>query len=154
MLQLFLRSAEDTDKRARWAANRASGSFPSKGKGTGNAPGTQEALSLTNALTLVCKTKRCNALVHKKAATRQATLAGRKHFEPGDGCGSRLCTKGRFREPRFQAAQNRMRAQLAEGSRLAVLWPSDTLDKSIVLANQPPHPPADQPPSPTSPTNE
>ena len=97
MLQLFLRSASNTDKLGRWQANRARGSFPGKGMGKGNARGTHEALLLSNALTLVCKTTRCSALIHKKMATRHAVAAGREHYEPGDGCGSRLCAKGRYR---------------------------------------------------------
>ena len=133
MLQLFLRSASNTDKLGRWQANRARGSFPGKGMGKGNARGTHEALLLSNALTLVCKTTRCSALIHKKMATRHAVAAGREHYEPGDGCGSRLCAKGRYREPRFLARQSQMRAQLASDARLVVLWPNDTRDDHTVL---------------------
>lgn len=116
------------EARRRWADNRARGWFPTKGLGTGSAPGSEESRQRARTLTLVCVG--CGALVNRARARLAAHTAGRTLFVPGDGCASRTCSC-HYRPARFACSQRRMASAVASGERLLICWQHDIHDGEI-----------------------
>lgn len=109
------------EQRAEWEARRACwrwGRYPRPG----TAETTKEALKVAHGQTLLCRVPACRSLVDLQSARRIARAAGRSRFEPGDGCGSRCCSRKHWKA-RFHAQQLKMASALRDGSRVLVLWP-------------------------------
>ena len=119
-----------------WAAARAR-HHPNGRAQRGEAEGTARALAAAQSLTLVCARVDCNALVHLPAARRQAIKEGRDEFEPGDGCGSKTCSRGNFRPGQFKRNQYRMAAALELPSgpkrRHLVKWPESLAAREVLV---------------------
>ena len=123
------------EQRAIWEARRASfrhGRYPRPG----TADSTKEALKAAHGHTLLCRVPDCRSLVDLQSARRIARAADRRHFEPGDGCGSRCCSRKHWKA-RFRAQQLKMAAALRDGKRVLVLWPEST-EGRVTLSIAPP----------------
>lgn len=118
------------DAHTEWAEARARHHPYGSRARRGHAAGTLRAIGTAQALTLRCK--RDGALVHAQSARRQARAAGRDKYEPGDGCGSRLCSSN-FRPAQFIRGQEAMAAGLACGERLLIAWPVGLSATEVVL---------------------
>ena len=120
------------EARDRWAANRASGWFPTKGLGVGGAPGSEASRQRHRLLTLVCGAPGCTALVNRARARQHAHKAGRTSFAAGDGCASRVCSRA-FRVKRFQQAQAKVCREVEAGERLLMRWQARLDDRDVWL---------------------
>jgi len=120
------------EARDRWAANRASGWFPTKGVGVGGAPGSEASRQRHRLLTLVCGAPGCTALVNRARARQHAHKAGRTSFAAGDGCASRVCSRA-FRAKRFQQAQAKVAREVEAGERLLMRWQAGLDDHEVWL---------------------
>jgi len=112
------------EQRAVWAARRACfwyGRYPRPG----TAETTKAALRAAHAQTLLCRVPECRALVDLQSARRVAQAAGRRSFQPGDGCSSRCCSRKHWKS-RFRQQQLKMATALRDGSRVLVLYPEST----------------------------
>ena len=118
------------EARVRWADNRASGWFPTKGVGRGRAPGSEAARQRARTLTAVCLRPGCDALVTMARARQQARAAGRHLLAPGDGCASQTCSRS-WRPQRFKRAQRATADAIERGERLLVCWPADASDRDV-----------------------
>ena len=111
-------------QRAVWAERRARfwyGRYPHPG----TAQSTQNALKAAHGQTLLCMEPECRAIVDLQSARAVAHAAGRRTFQPGDGCASRRCSRKHWRG-RFRQQQLKMATALRDGSRTLVLWPPTT----------------------------
>ena len=90
--------------------------------GTGNRPGSIEALLAAKLPLVLCGREGCCALVQLHAV-RRAARAARRDFEPGDGCSARSCIR-RYRPTRFTATQRRWVAQLLADERPLAVRPT------------------------------
>ena len=113
---------------AQWAANRARGSFPTKGCGKGRAPGSEDARQRWRTLLFVCSS--CEALVSRARALQHARRTGRLVVLAGDGCASSSCSTD-YRNARFVHTQRRYASELHDGSRLLVRPPTATDDRDV-----------------------
>lgn len=112
------------EQRAVWEERRAcwrQGRYPRPG----TAESTMAALRAAHAQTLLCRVPECRSLVDLQSARRGAHAAGRRSFQPGDGCANRCCSAKHWRG-RFRQQQSKMAAALKDGSRTLVLWPEST----------------------------
>ena len=112
------------EQRAVWEARRACwrwGRYPPPG----TAESTQNALKAAHGQTLLCMEPECRAIVDLQSARAVAHAAGRRTFQPGDGCASRRCSRKHWRG-RFRQQQLKMATALRDGSRTLVLWPPTT----------------------------
>ena len=112
----------------RWAANRARGSFPTKGIGKGRAPGSEAARQAWRTFVFVCP--QCSALVNRARALQQARRAGRRFLAAGDGCASARCSSD-YRRLRFARSQRQVATELRSGSRGLVRPPRASDERDV-----------------------
>lgn len=122
-------------QRVIWEARRACwqwGRYPRPG----TAESTKAALRAAHAQTLLCRVPECRSLVDLQSARRIARSAGRRSFEPGDGCAGRRCSAKHWKN-RFRQQQSKMAQALHDGSRTLVLWPASTQGRVELKAAPP-----------------
>lgn len=122
--------AASADDRERWRCRRARHHADHPGRG--GTPGSLDALERWRALTLVCATPGCAALVDRGAAHRAAIKAHRSIHVDGDGCAGPRCSSD-FRPARFAKRQRKMADDLEKGARTLAGWPSTVSDLAVIL---------------------